>query len=352
MRYFKIIAFSILVLIVSSVFAGNIFAQFITINPSGPLTYHVFLAADLGLGTNNKGNKDFQITFDPGPTGDQQIEVQVTDNVTSELLVDGATDPQDYATQIQGTYYIGQLDEEFGGDFEVLDTGTARYEAVLATGRLPRGQYRITLTLIPHGATASIVVNVAPPYVEPLFPVDSQTERASLIFRWVSNINDQQLRFYRDPGGNREVLAGSRAPFSHIGSGVDPFKRVTYNVDGATIAPVLQNEKLYYWRIDGYINTSHGDELVEGVLTAFQYFDEKRILTDIGLDDSEKQLIMSYLIQMLQQVVEDDMAIKVLSALEVDRATKDNSPVSSDELIGILVGIISGELTVTAIEMQ
>ena len=351
MRYFKIIAFSILVLIVSMFFAGSIFGQ-ITISPPGPLTYHVFLAADLGLGTTNKGNKDFRITFNPGPTGQQQIEVLVSDIISGDLLVEGATDPQDYATEIQGTYFIGDLDENFGGDFDVLDTGDARYQTVLATGRLPRGQYRITFRLDPHGASTFIDINVAPPYVEPLSPVDMQTEKAGLDFRWVSNINDQQLRFFRDPAGNREVLAGSRAPFTHIAGSGDPFIKKSYRVDGAAIAPVLQNEDIYYWRIDGYIKTSHGDELREGVITAFQYFDQKSALEYIGLDDADKQKIKDLLIQLLQQIVEDDRAAKSLNPLEVDRITKDNSPVTTDELISILTKILSGEVSATSIQLQ
>ena len=351
MRYFKIVAFSILVLIVSSVFAGSVFAQITFQITRPPLKYHVFLAADLGLGTTNKGNKDFRINFGAGPTGTQQITVLVEDVLTGTQIVGGSTDPQPY-TDIQGSYFIGELDEEFGGDFEIFETGSSIYNTVLATGRVPRGQYRITVGLIPDGAINTLNIDVAPPYLQPLYPVDMQTNKASLDFRWVTNIGDMELRFFTDPSGNKEVLKGSRAPFVFIPGGGDPFSQQAFRVNGSEVSPVLVDKTKYYWRVDGKIKTSHGDEEVEGVLTAFQYFVVKEDVAYIGLNDADKQKILNLLITMLQQVVGDERAAKSLTPLEVDRIVKDNSPVTTDELISILTQIISGEVTITSIQMQ
>ena len=351
MRYFKIIAFaSILILIVLSLFTGNAFGQ-VSISPAGPLTYHVFLVADLGLEGGGKGNKDFQITFGAGPTGQQEITIDVTDFNTGDLLVTGATDPHDYATEIQGTYFIGQLDDLFGGDFDVVDDATDLYDKVLATGRLPRGRFRITVGLNPNGASTSIIVNIAPPYMQPLYPVEVQTNRAVLDFRWITNINRQELHIYTDPFGNREVLAGSRLPYTRIPSTASIWNPQAQRVDGSIVSPVLKDGAILYWQIQGYIKTSHGDERTESVLTAFQYFENAQSLKYIGLSDPDKQAIKDLLIKMLQEIV-DNRAARSIEQYDITRIAIDNSPATREEIMTILQAIISGDVTATSVQFQ
>ena len=89
MRKLRILAFSILLLFTSSFFATSLFAQVFIDVLRPPLTYHVFKAADLGLSGPGGSYKDIRIRFTAGPTGQHSIWIQVHDDVTNALLVDG-----------------------------------------------------------------------------------------------------------------------------------------------------------------------------------------------------------------------------------------------------------------------
>jgi hypothetical protein len=353
MRYSKIVIvlfFLITVVILSGVSA---FGQ-VTINPSGPLSYHVFLVADLGLEGGGKGNRDFQITVGAVPGGAQAITVEVRDDVTNQLLVSGQTNTLDQS-QLVGTYFIGELDDRFGGDFEVQDQATDIYDKILATGALPRGRYRITVGLSPGPtASATLLVEIVPPYLQPLYPVDMQTNRAVLSFRWVSNIKNQELHIYLDSAGRKEVLRGSglRLPRLNLGGSVGSPQAPV--VEGSDIAPLLEDGNTYFWQVHGNLVTSHGNERTKSVLSAFQYFEEREKMEYIGLSDPDKQAIKDALIELLKEVMgrQGERAARSLDRYELNRVTVDDGPASREEIMSILGEIIAGEATATAINFR
>jgi hypothetical protein len=361
MRKIRIAAFSILLLFASSFFATSLFAQVRIVEERPPLTYHVFKAADLGLTGPGGSYKDIRIYFDPGPTGQHSIEIQVENNDTSMLLVDGETDQNDYETEIQGSYYVGQIDDHFGGDFDLTEEADAAYNTVLATGRVPRGSYRITVTLLdagglPVGSSASVVVTVFPPYMTPQTPVNMQTDSASLNFAWTTNIFDQELRLFFDPSGNNEVLAGSRGPYKVPNKG-SSFVLQQYTVNGSIISPVLTDSMMYYWQIEGSINTTHGNERKESVLTAFQYFEGMRTVLG-ALYEYDEDAIMDLLIQLILQVMGGEKgdpgkaAVRTLESLGIDRIVHDNVPATGAYIQSVLQSILDGEAQVTSIRLQ
>ena len=361
MRKTRIIAFSILLLFTSFLFAANLFAQvsISVLNP--PLTYHVFKAADLGLSGPGGSYKDIRINFAAGPTGQHSIGIQVHDDVTSTLLVDGETDQNDYLSEIQGSYYVGQIDDHFGGDFDLMEEADAAYNTVLATGRVPRGSYRITVTLFDGGGAtvgspASVVITVFPPYMTPQTPVNVQTDSASLDFKWTTNIFNQELRLFFDPSGNNEVLAGSRGPYKvpNLGSS---YALQQYTVNGTIISPVLTDAMMYYWQIEGSIRTTHGNERKESVLTAFQYFEGMRKMLG-ALYEYDEDAIMDLLIQLILQVMGEEKgdpgkaAVRTLEQLDIDRIVHDNVPATGAYIQSALQAILDGEAQVTSIKLQ
>jgi hypothetical protein len=353
MRYSKIIILPVIVLTVITLSGACALGQTINFNPSGPLLYHEFQVADLGLQGAGRGTRDFKIKITAPGGADQAVTVKVEDANTNELLVTGSTDsvPQ---VALNGSWFMGQLDDKFGGDFEIEDQAETLYDKVLATGLLPRGRYLITVGLSPAGSSGTLEVIIVPPYVQPLFPVDMQTTRALLDFRWVSNIQRQELHIYTDPAGNREVLEGSRLPYTKIGGSAQLGNPQKEDVAGSIVAPVLENGRMYYWQIHGYVITSHGNERRESVLTAFQYFEKKEDIEYIGLSDPDKKAIMDALILLLKEVMgkQGERAAKSLDQYEVNRVTMDQSPVSREEIISILQEIIAGRATATAISFQ
>jgi hypothetical protein len=122
-------------------------------------------------------------------------------------------------------------------------------------------------------------------------------------------------------------------------------------VDGAEIAPLLEDGKVYYWQVWGYINTSHGDELVKGTLTQFQYFEYLRGIEYIGLTDEDKKNIKDALIVLLQKLV-DKKAANSIENYDVNRVVLDNSPVTREEIMTVLQAIIDDKLTATSIRLQ
>jgi hypothetical protein len=361
MRKIRIIAFSILLLFTSTFFAASLFAQvsISVLNP--PLTYHVFQAADLGLSGPGGSYKDIRINFAAGPTGLHSIGVLVEDADTNVDLVTGETDQNDYVSEMQGSYFIGDIDDRFGGDFDILEAADVAYNTVLATGRVPRGRYRITVTLLDAGggtvgAPASVILTVFPPYLSPQTPVNVQTDSASLLFAWTTNIFNQELRLFFDPSGNDEVLAGSRGPYKvpNIGSSLALRQ---YTVNGSVVSPVLTDAFMYYWQIEGSIRTTHGSERKESVLTAFQYFEGMR--TTLGaLYEYDEDVIMDFLIQLILQVMGDEQgdpgkaAVQTLQSLDIDRIVHDNVPTTGDYIESVLQDILAGGAEVTSIKLQ
>ena len=361
MRKIRILAFSILLLFTSSFFATSLFAQVRIVEERPPLTYHVFKAADLGLTGPGGSYKDVRIYFDPGPTGQHSIGIKVEDDITSTLLVDGETDLNDYFSEIRGSYYIGQIDDNFGGDFDLMEEADAAYNTTLATGRVPRGSYRITVTLLdagglPVGPPATVVITVFPPYMTPQTPVNVQTDSSSLNFKWTTNIFNQELRLFFDPSGNNEVLAGSRGPYKVPNQG-SSFALQQYTVNGSIISPVLTDAMMYYWQIEGSINTTHGYERKESVLTAFQYFEGMRKILG-ALYEYDEDAIMDLLIQLILQVMGEEKgdpgkaAVRTLEQLDIERIVHDNVPATGAYIQSALQAILDGEAQVTSIKLQ
>jgi hypothetical protein len=197
-------------------------------------------------------------------------------------------------------------------------------------------------------------VEIVPHYLQPLYPVDMQTNRAVLSFRWVSNIKNQELHIYLDSAGRKEVLRGSglRLPRLNLGGSVGSPQAPV--VEGSDIAPLLEDGNTYFWQVHGNLVTSHGNERTKSVLSAFQYFEEREKMEYIGLSDPDKQAIKDALIELLKEVMgrQGERAARSLDRYELNRVTVDDGPASREEIMSILGEIIAGEATATAINFR
>lgn len=351
MRYFRILGVSILFITVLFTFSSTAFGQTVTISPS-ELTYHEFLVADLALEGGGRGVRDFTISFG-GVTGDsRQITVEVWDRNTGHRLLSGSTDLALYSTIVAGSpYFIGDLDDRFGGEFDLEEAGKELYDKVFEMNELPRGRFRIIVGVSGSVASDFIDINVAPPYIHQLYPVEVQTHRAVLDFRWISNYNRQELHIYTDPFGNDEVLRGSRLPYRNIPDPTAIWYPRAQQVRGSNFTPVLEDGKVYFWKIEGYLTTSHGKVREESQLVKFQYFEEAGKMEYIGLTDADKQAIKDALIEMLKKVVGKREA-RSIERYDVNSILFDNTPITRYEIMTILQAIIDEELTATTIRFQ
>jgi hypothetical protein len=226
------------------------------------------------------------------------------------------------------TYTNYQLADVFtGGDFSVSEDEKQLQDQVLATGALPQGSYEITLTLNTGGGTDSIVVQVVPPYLQPVSPVDVSATRDVLAFRWATNINRNgpvEFHLFTDPSGNREVTHGGSLPQRGITGS---------SLDGSTVAPYLVDGTAYYWQVWGVITTTHGQERVKSALSRFLYFEGPASAVYLAI---------------LEELV-NKRAAKSISRYEFDRAVLDNGVVSYEEIMAILSLIRRKQATVNAI---
>jgi hypothetical protein len=307
--------------------------------------YNKFLVADLGLTKGGSKYPVFSVAFS-GLTGGQQYSLEVTVERVSDgkQLLTGSTNSVLGSVINNNTYTNYQLADVFtGGNFSVSEDEKQLQDQVLATGALPQGSYRITLTLNTGGGTDSIVVQIVPPYLQPVSPVDVSATRDVLAFRWATNINRNgpvEFHLFTDPGGNREVTYGGSLPQRGITGS---------SLDGSTVAPYLVDGTTYYWQIWGVITTTHGQERVKSALSRFRYYESSTAaVVSLGLTDAEKSDIKSELLAILEELV-NKRAAKSISRYEFDRAVLDNGVVSYEEIMAILSLIRQKQATVNAI---
>ncbi|MFW6181940.1 MAG: hypothetical protein ACOC8N_09340 [Spirochaetota bacterium] len=302
-------------------------------------TYNQFLVADLGLQGRGGRNRIFELTVTSGG-GTEYLYIEVTGS-SGERLLQGRTDDVT-GGEIAGTYWNYEIDDRFGGDFEVQEGPT--FDKVLATGMVPAGTYTITIRHYadgsPQGADATVTIIVQPPYLQPVYPVNVGTSSASLNFRWVArNLSNLRLHLYEDPRGRREITRGSILPATAREDG---------GHDGSTIARLLEENNTYYWQLSGRIQTTHGPETVKGPISMFRYGDP---LARLGLEDTDKDAIKDKLIEILQQYV-NRRAARSIAEYIVDRGVLDNSVIGREEIMTILQLIEEGEITVNSVSLQ
>ena len=151
-------------------------------------------------------------------------------------------------------------------------------------------------------------------------------------------MTNNELHIFTDPRGNSEILAGNRLPI----------RNVSRNYSGSGLGSLLTDATSYYWQIYGHISTTHGDELVKGPLSAFLYFEDASYVIDLGLSDKDKDKIMDELIIILEELI-NKRAAKSISAYDIDRIVLDNSVVTREEIMAILLAIKSKQLNVNSV---
>lgn len=313
--------------------------------PTALTTYNKFLAADLGLLPGGKDNKVFSITFDPdGSVAAHYLHIEVSDG--SKVLLSGNTalTGKPYDTKFSGrTLYNYDILDVLGGKFSMAAGAGAVRDKVFATGVLPEGTYTITIQLYQSGggkigADETIDFRIIHPYLQPVHPVDTSVTRASLNFKWLTNMTNKELHIFTDPRGNNEILAGNRLPV----------RNVSQSYSGSDLGSLLSDATSYYWQIYGYISTTHGDELVKGPLSAFLYFEDASYVIDLGLSDKDKEQIMDELIIILEELI-NKRAAKSIKAYDIDRIVLDNSVVTREEIMAVLLAIKSKQLEVNSV---
>ncbi|MGQ9616776.1 MAG: hypothetical protein ACUVWJ_10315 [Spirochaetota bacterium] len=312
--------------------------------------YHRFLVADLGLiGTGGKANSIFSVSFGEDQTNNAEyfLEIEVTDDISGDVLLSGETDKKEYKTYFSGkTYNNYNITDakNLGGSFRISESSKTLQDKILATGAIPAGSFTITMKLMKEDRTPvdmdSINIIVTPPYLQPVYPVNVSTTKDALNFRWASNINNMELHIFTDPRGNNEILRGSLLPARGLG--------YAQSADGSLITPLLEDGKRYYWQIWGYIDTSHGTELVKGPLSEFLYFVESADVVYLGLSEEDKAAIMDEVLEILKSFV-NKRAARSLSGYSVDRVVVDNSPMNHEEIMTILMLIKEKELKLNSI---
>ena len=312
--------------------------------PTALTTYNRFLAADLGLLPGGKDNKVFSITFnaDASVTA-HYLHIEVSDG--SKVLLSGNTalTGKQYDTEFSGRIlYNYDILDELGGKFSIASGAGKVKHKIMATGVLPEGTYTITIQLYQSGGVyvdeETINFIIIPPYLQPVYPVDTSVTKAALNFKWLTNITNKELHIFTDPRGNNEILAGNRLPI----------RNVSRSYRGSGLGSLLTDATSYYWQIYGHISTTHGDELVKGPLSAFLYFEDASYVIDLGLSDKDKEQIMDELIIILEELI-NKRAAKSISTYDIDRIVLDNSVVTREEIMAILLAIKSKQLNVNSV---
>jgi len=316
------------------------------INLIGPPdnTYNVFWVADLGLtGTGGRPNRIFEAVFDGAGVGDYYLSIKVR-NQSGQVLLSGDTGETDYTNLAGRTLANYQIGRVFGsGDIKVAEDAKKLQKIVLATGALPQGSFTISVQLftsggVPAGGPFTENITIIPPYIQPIYPVDTSVNRSSMDFKWRSNLQNLEFRLYSDPRGRNEIRSGSRLPVRNAGQ----------RLDGGSIASLLDVGELYYWRVYGDMVTSHGTVKARGPLSMFLYLEEGMGLEELGLSDAEKAEILEELIDILKNLV-NNRAAKSLRGYDLDRVLLDNSIVTVKEIMAILALIRSGDVQVNSI---
>jgi len=307
---------------------------------TGPSVYNRFLVADLGLTGGGRNNRIFQISFSTNAAvASYSLSIEVRRSLDNKLLLSGTTDSKPYNTFFSGrTYDNYELYDAFGGKFELSDDAQKLKDTVLATGVFPEGSYRIVITLVGSN-TAQVTVSIVPPYIQPIYPVDTTVTRSMMNFIYRTNLKENlELRLYSDPRGRNEIKAGGRLPVRSAGQ----------RVNGARFASLLNPGELYYWQVYGDMVTSHGTVRVSGPLSMFLFLEEGATIEDLGLSEAEKAEILGELIEILKSLV-NKRAAKSIMGYDLERVLLDNEIVTVKEILAILALIRSGDVQVNSI---
>ncbi len=319
----------------------------VTYPAGGVLSYNRFLVADLGLLGEGKSNKIFEIRFGSDTSTDSYyLHIKVTDNSNGKVLLEGNTESWPYNERFSGQTYTNYNITEaasLGGSFSISDESKTLQDKILATGALPEGTFTISFELKKASDnstvdTAQITVNIDPPYLQPIYPVNNYVTPSSLVFRWRSNLSNLSLHIYSDPRGKNEVKSGSRLP-AGVSGGM---------YDGTSIATLLSYGKTYYWQITGDINTSHGTETLKGPVSSFILKTEGSGGGYFGLSEGEKAQIKARLIKLLKSKI-NKRAARSIRSFNLDRVLLDNSEISLNEILNILEMLEKGKLKVKSV---
>ncbi len=341
--------FIFLILPINFLFAN---ASMQVIYPSSKmLNYNRFLVADLGLLGSGKSNKIFEVSFetDNTITDEYYLHIRVVDNSNNSVLLDGNTDSWPYNKKFSGKKYSNYNITEaasLGGKFTISDESKTLQDKILATGALPQGSFTIEFELVRSTDNVtvdneSIMVNITPPYIQPIFPVNTSVTPSGLIFRWHSNLTNTKLHIFSDPAGKREVKSGGRLPANVSGG----------RFNGVSIAGLLTYDKMYYWQVSGYINTSHGLEFMKGPITAFILKQEGSGVRYFGLSEGEKDRIKSELIKLLKTKV-DKRAARSIKNYRLNQVVLDNGELSMNEILNILKLLEKGDLKIKSVYLR
>ena len=318
---------------------------------SGTLSYNRFLVADLGLLGEGKSNEIFRVSFgNDGSSDSYYIYIKVTDS-QGNILLSGSTKKWPYNQKFSDRSYSNHNITDasgLGGSFSISNESKRLQDKILATGALPEGGFDIYIELRdtndnPSGSPSSVKVHIAitPLVLQPIFPIDTTVTPSALVFRWRNNLGNLKLHIFEDPQGRHEILSGSRLP-KNVGGN---------SFNGATIASLLQYNKIYYWQLTGYINTSHGREMLKSPLNSFIFVPEGASIFKYGLSASEKRRIKQRLINLLRGKVNKKVANSI-KGYDLEKILFDNGYVSLQEIESIFKMIEDGDLKIKSVSFK
>jgi len=320
-------------------------AQSISISPF-TLKYHRFLVADLGFTGGGRPNRIFKVDFETAEVvGDlYYLHITVFRDSDGKILGSGDTGSYPYNEKFSGkSYYNYELEDELSGDFKISDEAGDLKDKVLATSAFPEGTFTIKVDLIPVSSgpgpfDVTITVIIDHPYMRTIYPVDTSVTPSSMKFIWQSNLEDQEFRLYTDPRGRNEITKGTRLPR----------RGVRQSLDGGSFDSFLDIGELYFWQVNGYMNTSHGRVLTKGPISMFLFLEEGSSVMELGLSEAEKAAILEELTDILRDLV-NKRAARSIRGYDFERILLDNSIITVKELMAILSLIKSGDVQVNRI---
>ena len=344
-RYLVLVLIVLFVLPVSFLYAS----VGINLDSSSNIIYNKFLVADLGLMGGGKSNEIFKISFDSDPTTVQYyLYIKVTD-ASGKVLLSGNTDKWPYSEKFSGKSYSNHNIADatgLGGNFSISDESKKLQDKVLATGALPEGSFSINIELWKVGdasytSSKTIKISIKPPTLQPIFPVNTSVTPSGLVFRWRSNLEGLRIHLFEDPQGRRDVLSGSRLPKNVSGG----------SFNGTNIVSLLTFNKMYYWQLTGYINTSHGRELLKGPLSSFILTPEGSTSAKYGLSNSEKNQIKQRLMKLLRSKV-NKRAANSIKRYDLERMLFDNGEISLQEIKSIFKMLENNNLKIKSVSFK
>jgi hypothetical protein len=341
-KYIFIVGFSVL-FVFAAISMGM--AQTFTLSPIGTVTYNKFIAADMGFTEGGKDNKVFQITFAGSSAVEHHLYIEITSS-DGKTLLSGTTDKTGHTfdADFSGkTLWNYDILDKLGGRFSVSSSASTVKDKILKTGEIPEGLYTVSIEL--RDKSSALIdgpeilnIQVIPPYLASIYPVDTSVTKAGMNFKIVSkHVDNKELHVYSDPSGNVE-LTGPTTVLRNVG---DSF-------DASSIASLLTNGEIYYWQIHGEIDTTHGDELVKSYLNPFLYFEDTGFVEDLGLSEVESSQIMKEIFEIVNEII-NKRAANSLKGFEVERVLIDGSVVSNaQDIMAILKLIKEKEVTVNS----